>query len=224
MVNKALIQDNLSRYFKVNGKIQIHDSGVVDVEGNVTLKSLTRKLSVQFGVVSGFFLCAGSQLQTLEGAPHSVGDVFDCSMNELISLTHAPRHVGKDFRCSDNLIHSLQHAPTHVSGNFNCAKNRLTNLLHAPKYVELNFTCYRNPLESLEGVPDHVGKTITLTYDATLPLLRTLVAEEILFMNATATSEQVAQILNKYMGSGKPGALKAAAELIKAGFKHNARW
>jgi hypothetical protein len=224
MVDKADIQDKLRRFFKVQGEATIHASGVVDVQGNVTLKSLWRKLPVQFGVVTGFFLCAGSQLHTLEGAPHSVGDVFDCSSNALTHLTHAPRHVGKHFRCSDNLIQSLQHAPTHVSGYFNCAQNRLTNLLHAPTYVELNFTCHGNPLTSLKGMPEHVGNTIWITWDPQLPLLRTLVAKEVQFMNQNSQSVTVDKILNKYVGQGKPGAIRAAGELIKAGFKENARW
>jgi hypothetical protein len=36
--------------------------------------------------------------------------------------------------------------------------------------------------------------------------------------------EPVNSIMNKYLGQGKPGAIKCAAELIKAGFKDNARW
>jgi hypothetical protein len=34
----------------------------------------------------------------------------------------------------------------------------------------------------------------------------------------------VNEIMTKYEGQGKPGAIKAAAELIRAGYKENARW
>jgi hypothetical protein len=36
--------------------------------------------------------------------------------------------------------------------------------------------------------------------------------------------QPVSDIIHKYLGQGKAGALKAAAELIKAGYKDNARW
>lgn len=218
------IQNKLKRFFKVEGKVKIYASGVVDVDGHISLTSLWRKLPVKFGVVSGIFICANSQLTTLEGCPTHVGETFDCSQNALTSLMHAPGHVGKNFRCSNNQLTSLAHAPRRVQGYFNCARNQLTDLTHAPEWVQDNFSCYENPLTSLTGMPAHVGKAIWLTYDAQLPLLRTLVAEEVQFMNITPESDQVADILNKYMGSGKPGAIRAAAELIKAGFKDNARW
>jgi hypothetical protein len=226
MTDHKDIQDKLRKFFKIQGKgtIKIHPSGVVDVDGHVRLSSLWDKLPVKFGKVSGAFICSGGRLTTLEGCPTYVGDNFDCSSNMLTSLAHAPTHVVKDYRCSDNQIISLEHAPKRVDGYFNCGKNQLTNLTHAPEWVQENFTCHGNPLESLAGMPAHVGKAIWLTYDEQLPLLRTLVAEEVQFMNITPESEQVSQILNKYMGQGKVGALKAAAELVKHDFKANARW
>lgn len=224
MADKADIQYKLNKYFKTSGVVKIHDDGVVDVGGSVTLMSLWHKLPVKFGVVTDVFMCASSQLTTLEGAPHSVGDLFDCGSNQLTSLTHAPRHVGKNFRCDNNLLTDLSHAPTHVSGYFNCAKNKLTDLSHAPTYVQDNFACHGNPLTSLKGLPDHVGGTIWPTWHPQLPVLRVLTGREVQFMNITPESEQVAHILNKYMGQGKPGAIRAAAELIRAGYKDNARW
>jgi hypothetical protein len=224
MADQADIKDKLRRYFLISGTIKIHTNGVVDVAGSVSLNSLWRKLPVQFGEVSGSFTCASSHLTTLEGVPHTVGDTFDCSSNSLTSLAYAPHHVGKHFRCSHNQLTSLQHAPSHVQGYFNCAKNLLTDLVHAPTHVQDNFTCHGNPLTTLNGLPDHVGGTIWLTWDPQLPLLRALTGRQVQFMNITPESEQVAGILNKYMGSGKPGAIRAAAELIRAGFKDNARW
>jgi hypothetical protein len=224
MADHTDIKDKLSRFFSIQGKIKIHSSGVVDVDGHVRLSSLWPKMPVQFGKVTGVFICANSRLTTLEGCPTHVGDNFDCSGNMLTSLEYVPTHVAKNFRCSDNQITSLAHAPSRVEGYFNCAKNQLTNLTHAPEWVQDNFTCHQNPLTSLTGIPVHVGSAMWLTYNAQLPLLRTLVAQEVQFMNITHDSGNVAYILNKYMGQGKPGAIKCAAELIKAGYKENARW
>lgn len=223
MADHADIKDKLRKFFKVQGKIKIHTSGVVDVDGHVQLSSLWTKMPVQFGKVTGGFMCTGSRLTTLEGCPTHVGDNFDCSTNMLTSLEYAPTYVAKNFRCSDNQLTSLAHAPTHVHA-FNCAKNQLTNLTHAPETVELDISCYANPLVSLEGAPLRVGRTWWITYDENLPLLKTLSGQSIEFMNMTHDSGNVAHILNKYMGQGKPGAIKAAAELIKAGYKGNARW
>jgi hypothetical protein len=226
MTDHKDIQNKLRKFFKIQGKgtIKIDPSGLVDVDGHVRLSSLWDKMPVKFGRVTGSFLCNGGRLTTLEGCPSYVGDNFDCSNNMLTSLEHAPTHVVKHYRCSDNKITSLEHAPKRVDGYFNCSKNQLTNLTHAPEWVQDTLSCYNNPFTSLIGMPDHVGRTVWLTYDAQLPLLRTLVAEEVQFMNISPESDQVAEILNKYMGQGKPGAIKAAAELIKAGFRDNARW
>jgi hypothetical protein len=224
MTEHSDTQDKLRRFFRVKGKVHIRANGVVDVEGNVHLTSELSKMPVQFGQVTGVFICAINKLITLEGCPTHVGDNFDCASNLLTTLAGCPTHVQKNFRCSDNLITSLTHAPTHVPGSFNCSKNKLTNLLGAPEHVGDDMSCHNNPLESLEGAPTHVGRNWWISYQEKLPLLRTINCQEVQFMNLNPKSNQVAEILNKHTGEGKPGAIKAAAELIRAGFKGNARW
>lgn len=224
MTDFTLIKDTLDKFFRIQGTAHIQADGVVNVKGNVQFNGPQNKLPVKFGEVTGFFMAYRMVLNTLEGAPHTVGDNFDCSDNNLTSLAHAPQKVGKNFRCSANKLTSLAHAPTHVPGSFNCAKNQLHNLLHAPESVGGDFSCYDNPLHTLEGAPAHVGSRWWLTYDEHLPLLRTLGGTEINFMNMSDTTHTVEEILNKYMRQGKAGALKASLELIRAGFKDNARW
>ena len=224
MADKTDIQDKLRKFFSIQGKAKIRTSGVVDVEGNVRLTSLWPKMPVQFGTVTGFFLCSDKNLTTLAGCPQHVGDNFDCSSNMLTSLEFAPVTVGKGFRCSNNQLTSLAHAPSYVPGTFNCDNNLLINLQHAPHTVGLDMTCYHNPLTSLEGAPEQVVRTWWISYDDHLPLLRTLSAQEVQFLQLTDKTEQVAAILNKHMGQGKAGAIKAAVELVKAGFRENAKW
>lgn len=218
------VKEKLSRFFQVQGKSKIHENGVVDVEGNVRLTSLWPKMPVQFGKVSGFFLCSDKNLTTLAGCPQYVGDNFDCSSNMLTSLEFAPMHVGKNYKCANNQLTSLLHVPEKITGTFNCSKNQLVNLTHAPTHVQDDMSCYHNPFLNLDGAPTHVGRSWWLTYDAHLPLLRTLVGSKMEFMNMNPESDQVAEILNKHMGQGKAGAIKAAVELVRAGFKENARW
>jgi hypothetical protein len=130
-------------------------------------------------------------------------------------------HVSGDFHCSDNELTSLQGAPDHVDGNFMCYDNHLPNLVGAPRHVGGRFACSHNKLTSLEGAPDHVGDLFLCLYDAHLPLLRLTMYDSV---NILWAPEQVEKIIDKYAGEGKPGAIKAAAELIRAGYKDNAKW
>jgi hypothetical protein len=120
----------------------------------------------------------------------------------------------------------------HVTGDFMCSQKMLETLAGAPKHVGKEFDCDgNNQLTSLEGLPETLKGVFFVSWNPKLPLLRSLVAKEIdlrgdlSFTNAKyGEMFQVRGILNKYAGEGKVGAIKAAAELIRAGFKDNARW
>ena len=98
--------------------------------------------------------------------------------------------------------------------------------------VSGNFSSYWRGLKNLKGMPTHIGGTITITYYPGMPVLRCLAAET--QINLQATSHQVSgywtemhninKILDKHVGQGKAGAILAAAEMIKAGYKESARW
>jgi hypothetical protein len=128
--------------------------------------------------------------------------------------------VSGHFHCHKNKLVTLQGAPTHVTESFWCDTNQLQSLDGAPTYVGGDMSCSPNPLKSLQGAPEHVGRTWYLDYDPDLPLLRTLNVQRFFMW---PVPDGVAEILSKHKGAGKPGALKAAAELIKAGYKGNAR-
>lgn len=130
-------------------------------------------------------------------------------------------HVTGHFHCHKNQLKTLMGCPTRVTESFWCAQNQLQSLEGAPNYVRGNFQCNDNPLKSLQGAPYFVGGEWYLDYDKELPLLRTLNAARVFMW---PVPEAVIDILNKYNGMGKPGAIKAAAELIRAGYKGNARW
>jgi hypothetical protein len=130
-------------------------------------------------------------------------------------------HVTGHFHCHKNQLNTLLGCPTRVTESFCCAQNQLQTLEGAPDYVRGNFQCNGNPLKSLQGAPDFVGGEWYLDYDPELPLLRTLNAERVFMW---PVPQVVIDTLKKYKGEGKPGALKCAAELIRAGFMDNARW
>lgn len=108
-----------------------------------------------------------------------------------------------------------------INGHFNCEDNYLTSLKGAPVQTGLYFSCKNNPLESLKGLPLKVGALCWVTWTPQLPLLRLL---QLTWIRLPEAPQAVDDIINKYLGQGKSGALKCAAELIKAGYRDNARW
>lgn len=200
MVDVNKIKDLLKTYFKIDGSYQIDpDSGVIDVDGDVKVVRQIEEIPVQFGVVTGTFICSIARLTSLKGAPHKVGKIFGCGGNLLTSLQGAPQTVGWDFFCNNN---------------------RLQNLIGSPHVGGL-FVAEENPLISLEGIPENIPSIVRITYQNKLPLLRLCRYDRILIRHAP---DVVLSIMKKYAGLGKPGALKAAAELIRAGYLENARW
>lgn len=238
----------LAERFHISGDVHIDPATlVVHVHGGVRMKSHAHELGVQFGEVYGDFFCYSMTLKSLKGAPHRVGRDFNCESNLLTSLAHAPSHVTGSFSCAYNAgIHSLVHAPSHVGANFNCARcgltslegspdtidgwfdcahNQLTTLDHAPKQVTDLFDCGHNPLQSMQGAPNTMG-SIEISYHAQLPLLRCLHAQlGITLMGGyTYPPREIQNLLERYVGSDKAGMLKCAVEMIRAGYKGNARW
>jgi hypothetical protein len=252
MVNVELISKQVKRHFRIKGTFDVNpQSGEVDVQGDVLFKGLITsqgRFHVQFGTVTGEFVCSDLGVVSLEGSPHTVmGDFFcqnarreskptltslqgaprivhggfSCMHNLLTNLVGAPEQVGDWFACDHNLLTSLEGAPHTVGGNFSCWSNKLTNLEGGPTQVTGRYDCRRNPLKSLQGLPPLITDQLELDYKKDLPLLRLLNFPKKININAP---KQVINILAAYKGQGKPGAIKAAVELIRAGFKENAKW
>jgi hypothetical protein len=87
-------------------------------------------------------------------------------------------------------------------------------------------------LKNLKGIPTRMGNGITITYYDGMPVLRCLAADKRINLQATVSHDpnywtdrtRINSILEKYLGKGKAGAILAAAELIKSGYKESARW
>lgn len=98
--------------------------------------------------------------------------------------------------------------------------------------VSGHFSSYWCGLKNLKGVPTHIGGSITITYYPGMPVLRCLAAERQISLQATVSKHpgysteryNINEILDKHVGKGKAGAILAAAEMIKAGYKESARW
>ena len=205
MVDVDKINRDLYENFEVDGSIKIDPStGVVDVEGNIHLNYKMTHLPVTFGTVTGNFIVSNRGLTSLKGSPQTVGGSFVCWQNPITSLEHAPLVAKEAVYTRDCLLTSLEHCPQ-------------TSELYTQQ----------NPLQSLNGLPDNL-KFVGVTYNPDLGLLRLLQAQKIQIYSSDSydRSDQIKcyQILNKYTGQGKPGAIRAAAELIRAGLKGVARW
>jgi hypothetical protein len=204
MVDANQIKKRVWNYFTISGEdreVHVESDGKVHVYGDVKLvRAQVRQLPISFGTVSGNFRCDFSDLTSLVGAPRNVRGHFICSNGELTSLEGAPKHV---------------------DGDFICKHNKLTSLVGAPKHVGGTFDCEYNPLTSWEGAPEHVGDEFWCTWNPALPVLRLFTYAHFHMEDAP---QPVSDIMHKYTGQGKPGAIKAAAELIRAGYKGNARW
>jgi hypothetical protein len=198
----------LKEYFHVHGPVKVRSTGVVDVAGTVTLKKDVllpgNRLPIKFGGVSGSFeFDSYTNLATLEGSPDWVGGTFDCALTGVGSLAHAPQKVDGD-----------------VDVRF-C---NLKNFVGGPQQVGGNYWGRRNDVTSLEGLPEHIPGEFDFELMPGLPILRSLVAHKVEALKGKHRQDVVNVILNKYAGEGKPGALKAAAELVRAGYKEHARW
>lgn len=210
MVDKDQVHQMLKKYFKVSGVADIQEDGSVNVKGNVKLIYNAPKgvIPVKFGIVTGSFEASRKGLKTLLNAPHTC-DSLDVVVNKITSLEHCPSKVN----------------------SLNVKYNQLTSFKHAPDNV-WRMVAFGNPLTSLEGLPDTLDNdfSIEITYDTQLPLLR-LVNTGLVHLGTPGDGysrltpfEPVNSIINKYAGEGKKAVLACAAELIRAGFKDNARW
>jgi hypothetical protein len=210
MVNKDHVRNLFMDYFLWHGDVDIMEDGGINVGGNVTLTKTPPGgvLPVKFGIVDGVFRADRKGLTSLRNAPDTC-EALHVSSNQISSLAHVPEYLV----------------------TLEISNNALTNFMHFPEQVQKVFA-HGNPLKSLEGLPEHPEEPyqINITYDKQLPLLRLLSAQAVhLGMTGGGYAhltrfKEVNNILDKYLGQGKPGALKCAAELIRAGYKENARW
>lgn len=146
--------------------------------------------------------------------------------------------IRSHFSCSNTGLTTLENAPEEVGGNFFCTENNLTSFEHAPKNLYKatvgngSFYGYANPLQSLKGIEmDTIVSNIEVDYFPEMPLLRLLVANEVVsFPKITSKLEpatEVENILNQHIQEFpnlKERIIKCQYALMKAGFKANAKW
>ena len=179
-----------------------------------------------------FFRVLGTYEIDDEGLIHTQGDV---DAREDFPGPHLPVQFGVvqgDFNMEvQDRLTDLQGSPHTLTGEFFVLANNLTTLTGAPTHVGARCVIRSNQLRSLEHLPLTV-RVLRINISPTLPLLR-LTERDYPIVWGYPTSmggasnpllRTATEIINKYMGTGKAGAIKAAAELVRAGCKANARW
>jgi hypothetical protein len=235
MVNKTQIEQDLHWYFEGaltdqpldDFQYKIDEQGLVHVFADVRRArvSLDGKLPVKFGHVQGDFLIPEMNLISLQGAPQTVKGKFDCSNNLLTTLEHDAPYACADLYCSHNKLTDLKYAPKSVN-TITCDNNLLTNLSTCPAAIDV-FAAY-NPFKNFRNTPDHIQE-LTITYEPDLPLLGLLCVPHVEIFDPIIGEykENLTSIINKFSHKSdgmKARMLQCAAELIRAGYKGNARW
>ena len=151
----------------VDGDFRCGDQDLRDFKG-ISFGSVSKNFDCSYNslqtlagapeTVGGSFSCYNNSLRTLEGAPRTVGGSFECFNNSLQTLGGAPKTVGRSFDCFNNSLRTLEGAPRTVKGSFDCSYNSLQSLKGAPKSVGRSFDCSNNDLLTLEGAPETVGR------------------------------------------------------------------
>lgn len=203
-MNEQEIKQLIDANFTIKGKIKVNPNGVVDVDGDVECKDNfeSGQMPISFGVVTGTFNVAYGGLKTFKGSPHTVGGDFVSQLNHTETLEGAPAKVGGFFHISFNSV----------------------------------------PLTSINALPQSIGHAtsfseaaVTVPWSENLGLLR-LITNDIQYKNSSTkppldlehAPKEIIDILMKYIGKPTPEARRSAAiqctlDLIKAGFKSNAR-
>jgi hypothetical protein len=149
-------------------------------------------------------------------------------------FTKIPAPIGKipgSFSCTENDLQDLTNSPQHVPMSFYLGyQPTIKSLRGGPQWVGHTFDMQHSWPESMEGLPRYVGESIIIRYHENLPVLRLLMVggsweldlRRRTFKDAEAVL-YVGRFIEKYKKLGANGVMPCAAEMIKAGYRGNAR-
>lgn len=189
------------------------ETHAVNVKAHEILLKVKKRIPIKMGRVQGKFSCHSCELETLENAPILVTDSFSCYDNLLESLAGGPQSVGSQsmgggtYSCHGNFLKNFEGAPQHFSGYFVGTKQLGTGL------------------QSVDGLPTQ-ARLVDITYQSNLPMLKLINQKRVNVRSAIIgdVMYDLTDIIADHAGEGKAGALKAAVQMVKAGYKGNAKW
>ena len=153
-----------------------------------------------------------------------------------VKLASGPREipvqidmVHGDFWCESDIT-SLHNSPTVVTGMYNIRKvTQLANMVGGPRAVDY-FSIMEGEIASLEGLPQRINGEggLSLPYVPNLGILRVLLVQNLqdFSMHEGATGEideTLGNIMARYLRKGWAAMVPCARELIRAGFRENAK-
>jgi hypothetical protein len=185
-----------------------------------------KNIDEMHGILAKYFVSTTSKIELAgfdsQGRVDMPGNLIMISIPPNKKLPLQFGYVDGSFNASGSPLVSLEGSPHTVQGDFNCSNTSITTLDGAPNHVDGDFFCYAyDPLESMNGAPSYVGGEFWIKWSKNLPILRLLQYKKV---DLAFAPDEVQEIIQKYLGTGKKGMLGAAAELTKAGFRDNARW
>ena len=147
----------------------------------------------------------------------------------MIDLSGAPKIVKYVFYCNNCNLKSLNGAPYKIGINFSCTNNELTSLEGAPRIVGGDFYCQKNKFTSLNGIPKQINGSFVISVFPNTPLLKILNVNGIkrffffLNNNIHVRIQELEDLFNEYYGKGSKGQLQCGIEMIRLGYKSNAK-
>jgi hypothetical protein len=107
--------------------VHLDPQGLVNIQGTIIFREpafkgpvIKHQFPVRFGKIDGAFIARNLNLNTLEGAPHTVTHTFNVGSNQLSDLTHGPQIVQGVYQAGNNPLVSLQGLPEHGVHHFYC--------------------------------------------------------------------------------------------------------
>lgn len=80
---------------RIEGEFTVGDDLQISVEGSVDFSKMSfTKLPAKFKKVTGRFLISNTPLETLEGCPDEVGEMFNCGYTHISSFEGGPKQIG----------------------------------------------------------------------------------------------------------------------------------
>lgn len=140
--------------------------------------------------------------------------------------------VSGNFDCHACMIKDLTGCPQKVGGNFNAGWNPILTLKGSPKWVGGNYNVQECvDLYNVSDVATHVGGEFVVGWRKHMGMIRPLMYSSRINLQKPPQystwddihdMQLVQTVFDEQAGTGKAGALKAAGELIRMGYKSTA--
>lgn len=220
---------------RIDDTVKVNPDGTVNITGRTYLtgQNIHNAEKIPFDIMTcdgDLSMHSNTGLTTLKGCPlHVKGDfdVDDCP--KLTSFEHAPRKIDGDASFYKCKITSMKFAPTFVGGELDIMRNEITSIEDMPNMTVLShIDMRRNKIKSFKGIGSKLkcnGEIDISGNPVESHVLGFILIEGLEavkfdhYEGGQSSTKEVEQmrialkIVNKYLGKGKAGVLKAQGEM-----------